>query len=1781
MKRLSKVFLPLMMLALVFGSSIFGSLSVYAESKGVEVVDVKIKDKSSSISVEEPTISENRINSAIAFNELNDFVTFALSLKNTGTDKFKITSIYDNNTSEYIAFSYGYHTDYIEANDTITIAINIAYVKQLINQNLSFDNAAIMIDYEREDGTDGEFIFVPDTGFFTNQKGEVLVENIAFTIVIVVLAVAGIVLIVVRKKFSNTKKHSNVRLGGVLILLLAVLLTPFAVFAIERLELSVVFTDLKVLGEFEVYNITIYPGGDSEPIVREITYGEPIGPLEATEIFGYDFDKWVDGDSNEVNSDTIVTGEMTVEARYAATNYSIEYIYNNGTLPDGETNPETYTIEANTITLVNPSRTGYTFTGWTGSNGNIPETTVTIAAGSTGSKTYTANFEANTDTQYTVINAYQDLYDETHYEDAEPIIYYGTTDSTVDAPISSVHGFVDPEVQSVKIEADGSATVHYYYDRDYFDFSLDKRDRISPDCTYYNRCTPDGTYPYGSTIHIELARRDGYKVEWNNGDAGDQTTFELADDIALSYDDLPIHYFVRYNPGAEDVTGEMADHEFIYDEEQALHSNEFVREGYTFGGWRHGDDWWSHTAPENWVTKNLTTEEGGIYNFYATWWIKKYDVRYYDEDADKVLWMQYSIEHGSLAPTPTFTPTKPLYNFVGWYTDNTYTTEYDFETMKITGPTTIYAKFDYLCTGFGNDSWDKIVSDLAENPDLYPVGCKKEVEMDVDDDGDEETVLVKLVNTSTPDVCANNGFSQTACGPVLEFENPIGMRGINVVGDNSYSSDGGWKEASLTTWLNRDFYDRMPEDLRSVIIPTAPIVSGSGSSGVSDDIEIDDFGKTYLYLPSGRELGFDLAHDNKKDEATDTRILDFYTGGSSWDKAQRRKKTDLTGEPVEWWTRTADFTYDWIFYYVQKDGTDRGGGSNSEKGVVSMFRIGTIPEYTVSFDTDGAEAIEDQTVQYGDLVSTPLDNPVKEHYEFKGWYADSNFEHEFDFGKGVTSNTTIYAKFEIIKLDVSFDTDGGSAVDVQAVDHGQHATRPNTDPEKPHYDFGGWYTDDGFGTEFDFANTVITEDTIIYAKFIPHTYTVSFNVDGGSEVESQEITYPGKATRPNEDPEKETHRFDGWFTDDGFGTEFDFDETTIEGDTTIYAKFTLITHTVTFNTDGGSEIAAQTVGHNQYATRPEDTPVKGSLEFYDWFTDAEYSTLFDFNSTKITDDTTVYARYKTAFATDSWMTIKNSLVIDPNFYDVGSEKEVELDIDNNGTPESYTVRLANTSTHDVCNNENYSQTACGLVVEFVDLVESTQMNHYDSDVHAWNKMDFMKWLNEDFYPKLPADLREVMVPTYPIVSSSVYGGKNSIGHANYNWNRLYIPSGREVGLDFGDDDNARDVNVDTRTLDYYISHPANSSKIKKDLNGTARAWWLRTAKFDSEGEFFVITASGASTISASTTPNYYSPVFRIGNAPEYTVTFNTDGGTEISSQTVKYAGTVTRPQTDPLKDGTQFEDWYADSEFASRYHFDDPVIEDKTIYAYYKDKFGLDSWATIKSNLANDPNYYAIGSRKIVEMDMNDDGNTEPYIVRLANTSTPDVCRNSSTMSQTACGVVIEFVTTAGIHRMNSWDTTDGGWKSTEMVDYLNNEFYNKIPEDLRSIIIPTYPIASGRYTSSTSPDITAEDTAKNKLYLLSAREIGANTKNQDTRYDDNRTLDYYVGTNPSRDSTEPKRRKKNVSDGEEMWWLRTAKYDVWNTFYVVYANGLVQFNFGSQQPLGVAPAFRILSYSE
>ena len=116
--------------------------------------------------------------------------------------------------------------------------------------------------------------------------------------------------------------------------------------------------------------------------------------IEPTIRTGYAFAQWSDGKTDNPYT-MAVPGNVSLTAQTQIETYTIDYELNGGALEAGKTNPATYTLETAAFRLEEPTRTGYTFAGWTGSNGTTPQTDVGIAQGSIGNLYFEANWTAN------------------------------------------------------------------------------------------------------------------------------------------------------------------------------------------------------------------------------------------------------------------------------------------------------------------------------------------------------------------------------------------------------------------------------------------------------------------------------------------------------------------------------------------------------------------------------------------------------------------------------------------------------------------------------------------------------------------------------------------------------------------------------------------------------------------------------------------------------------------------------------------------------------------------------------------------------------------------------------------------------------------------------------------------------------------------------------------------------------------------------------------------------------------------------------------------------------------------------------------------------------------------------------------------------------------------------------------------------------------------------------------------------------------------------------------
>ena len=139
-----------------------------------------------------------------------------------------------------------------------------------------------------------------------------------------------------------------------------------------------------------------------------------------------------------------------------------------------------------------------------------------------------------------------------------------------------------------------------------------------------------------------------------------------------------------------------------------------------------------------------------------------------------------------------------------------------------------------------------------------------------------------------------------------------------------------------------------------------------------------------------------------------------------------------------------------------------------------------------------------------------------------------------------------------------------------------------------------------------------------------NTYTVSFDSAGGSTVAAVTAEHGNTITAPAE-PTRDGYEFTGWYSDSATTARFDF-ATPVTAEMTLYAGWNINTYTVSFDSAGGSTVAAVTAEHGNTITAPAE-PTRDGYEFTGWYSDSATTARFDF-ATPVTAEMTLYAGWK-------------------------------------------------------------------------------------------------------------------------------------------------------------------------------------------------------------------------------------------------------------------------------------------------------------------------------------------------------------------------------------------------------------------------------------------------------------------------------------------------------------------------------------------------------------------------
>ena len=304
---------------------------------------------------------------------------------------------------------------------------------------------------------------------------------------------------------------------------------------------------------------------------------------------------------------------------------------------------------------------------------------------------------------------------------------------------------------------------------------------------------------------------------------------------------------------------------------------------------------------------------------------------------------------------------------------------------------------------------------------------------------------------------------------------------------------------------------------------------------------------------------------------------------------------------------------------------------------LTLYPVWNTNKYTIAFDTNGGSEIAPITQDYGTEIIAP-DNPTRKGYTFKGW--DKEIPETMP-----ADNITVKAQWEINQYTITFDTNGGSEIAPITQDYGTEITAPDN-PTRKGYTFKGW--------DKEIPETMPAENITVKAQWEINQYTITFDTNGGSEITPITQDYETAITAPDK-PTRKGYTFKGW--------DKEIPETMPAENITVKAQWKINQYTITFDTNGGSEIAPITQDYGTEITAP-DKPTRKGYTFKGW--DKEIP------ETMPAENITITARWKDTekptgeiiIGTNKWNEFLNELTFGIFFKDT---QEVTINaVDNSG-----------------------------------------------------------------------------------------------------------------------------------------------------------------------------------------------------------------------------------------------------------------------------------------------------------------------------------------------------------------------------------------------------------------------------------------------------------------------------------------------------------------------------------
>lgn len=666
-----------------------------------------------------------------------------------------------------------------------------------------------------------------------------------------------------------------------------------------------------------------------------------------------------------------------------------------------------------------------------------------------------------------------------------------------------------------------------------------------------------------------------------------------------------------------------------------------TKTGYTFDGWYLGDEKYDFSAA---VEQNIALT--------AKWTLNTYTVTFDPNggnelaEADKTKAVKIGEAYGELP-----TPTRKGYNFAGWYTEAE-------EGTVVTADTTVSAMTDHTLYAH----WE------AKKANVHIMIFKS---------NDLGTPIVDRAYTTDAVYGDTLDLAEIDPSSYLDFDFEIDGGWYDDGLFNLYKKYVSGEQANKPAALTKLQITGNWQNLKLIVTELVPVVYFKSAEALAEYQNDHSKVENIIFTTKAR-VGSTLP---TADAPTATR--DGYTF-TFWSR-EGQIGTDVTGQTVNGWTNLVanweartDTPYTVEHYLENLDGSYALDTTEPLKGTTDT----TVTAAAKSYDNFTYDSTVPDTVASGNIAAdgslvlklfytrNTYDYTVRHIKQLPdGSYDEANAEVETlsgkfealaavtakDYGSHYPTNDadtkqnikiekglTIDVKYDLDEHTLTFETNGGSAVNPVTVRHGNAVARP-ADPTKDKYTFIGWYADPEFTEEYDFA-TVLEADKTIYAKFeltstpIGDIY-VRYDVlhikqlpDGtydlaNAEVEHLSAKKDTTVTAVIKDYRATHHvnvnRTLSKLTGTAIQPYMGVDGKPVYTILSVY--YDLDFHTLTFDTMGGSKIAPETVRHGLTVAKPKD-PVNGGYIFDGWYTDKTYRTPYNF-ATPLTQDTTIYAKW--------------------------------------------------------------------------------------------------------------------------------------------------------------------------------------------------------------------------------------------------------------------------------------------------------------------------------------------------------------------------------------------------------------------------------------------------------------------------------------------------------------------------------------------------------------------------